>query len=194
MRGRGSMPALLTQSDIKLSSELLFELPEDYQKFTKVEFQFPPKILSDSRKATWNEVEYKTQTEPIAIFASSGPREFALQITYIYDGGVWGVDKISKQVKLMRGYFQRVKDADAQRNLVIRLKLWGIGGADPMSARMKSCDAKYSETMIYDGDHKKAYPLRTDVTCDLALWTQGTAASADQKLPRLEQYLTAEWY
>jgi hypothetical protein len=129
------------------------------------------------------------------VFASSGPRELTMQISYIYDG-YWNCERISKQVRLIRGYFQRVIEVDQQRNLVIKLRLWCIGGNEPelMSFRMKSCDVKYSETMIFEGDASKAYPLRTDITCDLASWTKGTAKAADQPLERLVPTLTPSWY
>lgn len=176
----------LIQADIALANSITFEFPEE-----EVKFQFPPKIVSDSRKAAWEELDV-VGVEPVVVYASSGPREIAMQITYIYDGN-WNCAKISKQVRLLRGYFQRVADRDQNRNLVIKLKLWCIGGDDPelMSFRMKSCDVKYSETMIYEGDPNKAFPLRTDITCDLASWTRGTS---DQPLERLEGKLTPSWY
>lgn len=186
------MPPLI-QADVALASAILFEFAgEKAGAGEKVEFQFPPKIVSDSRKASWKEREVAGQVEPIVVYASSGPRELAMQITYIYDG-IWNCAKISKQVRLLRGYFQRVRESSQQRNLVIKMKLWCIGGNEPesMSFRMKSCDVKYSETMIYEDNPNKAYPLRTDITCDLAAWTRG---DNDVSLERLEGRLTPSWY
>lgn len=183
------MPALLIPADSKLASAVVFEFPQN----SKVEFQFPPKITGDNRRATWKENTYAGQVEPIMVHASSGPREVTMQITYIYDGN-WDSNKIKTQVRLLRGYFQRVKDLKQQRNLAILLKLWSIGGESSMSFRMKSCDVKYSETMIFKGKAENAYPLRTDITCDLASWTKGTASVEDQPLEGLRQTLIPEWY
>lgn len=183
------MPALITPADSLLATSIVFDFPDD----GRLEFQYPPKILSDNRKGNWEDIEGAPgQTEPIVVYASSSARELSMQITYIYDG-VWNCDRITKQVRLLRGYFQRVRNLNQQRNLVIKLKLWCIGGNDPelMSFRMKSCDVKYSETMIFQNDPNKAFPLRTDITCDLAVWTQSTG---DQKLERLEKDVTPSWY
>lgn len=187
-------------ADLDLAKAMVMEFVADK---SKVEFQFPPKFMNDSRKATWKEMEYATQTEPIVVYASSGPRELTMQITYIYDGddqGDWNCAKISKQVRLIRGYFQRVKDANQQRNLAIRMAFWCIGGsgeqaAKTMSFRLKSCDVKYSETMIFPRQNPSgAWPLRTDIICDLATWTQGTAQAKDQPLEGLLKTLPPEWY
>lgn len=171
----------------------------------RVEFQFPPKVLSDNRKGTWDETDYRG-VAPIAIYASSQPRNITLQLTYICDGE-WTWDKIKKNITLIRGYFQRIVDingkqkgAGDQRNFVIRLKLWAIGGDQPMTFRMRSCDVKYSETMIGDTGTNtvssgrfsyasKAYPLRTDITIDLSSFTQES-----NLIPQLEKTLTPDWY
>lgn len=152
-------------------------------------FQYPPKVISDGRKGSWEEKDTWGR-EPVAIYASSAPRCITLLVTYINDG-VWDHKKISKQVRLIRGYFQRAKDLLNQRNLVAFLKLWAIGGEIPMSFRMRSCDIKYSETMIMvNRDQRTAWPLRTDLTLDFAAWTR----EGDQQLDPLEPFLTPDWY
>ncbi len=164
-------------------------------KQTRVDFQFPPKVLSDSRQGSWEEIEV-WGVAPIAIYKASQPRIISLQITYILDGD-WTYELIKSNVQLIRGYFQRVKDRDAirnagaegdNRNLAIELKLWAIGGKKPMTFRTGKCDVKYSETLIGSGDD--AWPLKTDITLDLATWTQ----EGNQALTILAPYLTTDWY
>lgn len=154
-------------------------------KYVYVWFQFPPKVTNDSRKATWNEkTDVAATTEPIVLYASSSPREVGIQLTYIYNnepriggGGKWDADLISRQVRLIRGYFHRVTDITNQRNLAIWLRLWGIGGKEEMTFRMLNSEVKYSETMIWDPatdpTAKKAYPFKTDINISLCAWTQG---------------------
>jgi hypothetical protein len=162
---------------------------------TRVDFQFPPKVLSDSRKGSWEEIE-AWGVAPIAIYKASQPRVISLQATYILDGD-WTADIIKSNVQLIRGYFQRVKDragarnAEAEkdnRNLAIELKLWAIGGEKPMTFRIGQCDVKYSETLIGSGN--KAWPLKTEINLDLATWTQ----EGNQALTILAPYLTTDWY
>lgn len=157
---------------------------------TNVLFQYPPKVLGDGRKGTWDEPEVRA-TEPVAIFAASSPRNIVLQITYIYDGMQWGCDTIRQQVNNIRGYFQRIKDQNTRnRNLIVYLKLWCIGGLNELSFRMRSCDVKYSETMIMEGDSSSAWPLKTDITLDLCVWTK----DGNQSLEGLKDTVPPDWY
>lgn len=132
---------------------------------TELEFQFPPKILSDGRKGTWSEGDLRG-TEPIAIFSTSGAREFTLSTVYVIDGDIWTAEKIHKQISLARSYYTKVSRAGTSDPLVVEIKLAGIGGQKDMTARIKNASTKYSETYVGD------FPLRTDLTIDFAIWAQ----------------------
>lgn len=160
---------------------------------SRVEFQFPPKISSDDRKGSWDEKEV-WGVAPMVIYKASESRTMSMKITYIVDGD-WDYLAIKRNIKLIRGYYQRVKDREAgnagegdNRNLAVYIKLWAIGGDEPMSFRMRSCSVKYGETMIGSGD--KAFPLKTEITLDIATWTQ----EANQALTALRPKLTPDWY
>lgn len=140
------------------------------QNIDEMEFQFPPKILSDNRRGNWQESEARG-VEPFSAFKTSGPREFSINATYMVDNGYWTIDKIHKQITLARGYFARVNLRNSTENLVVVLKMWAIGGKDTITARIKAVNVKHSETLI--GPSDRAYPLRTDITLDMALWTRG---------------------
>lgn len=183
-----------------------------------IDFQFPFKVTSDSRKADWAKQETPKQAEPIVMYASSGPREFTLQWVYIYDGnekGDWGVERITKMVRRIRGYFQRVKFLSASREMVAYVQMYAMGGPKPISCRMMSVDVKYSDTMIWepgvriDADvkgshfteaHHSAYPMKTEITATFAVWTTGAGALNDKK-ERVDQAVNGlvlsqavEWY
>lgn len=146
-------------------------------------FQFPPKMTSDSRKGKWEEGELRGY-EPVSVFSTSGPREMSLQFTYIVAGGEWTSQRISDNVHRLRGYFAQVRNSAAARNLVVRFRLWKLGGSTPISCRIKSIDVKHSDTIVVpNGDVTKAYPLRTDVTLELALWTQGLPSNRPNNRP-----------
>lgn len=171
--------------------------------YIQLMFQYPPRVTSDSRKANWQDMQdIPATTEPVVLFANSGAREMSLGFSYIYNnepvvggGGRWDVHTIQKQLRLIRSYFNNVKDTKSQRNLAIWCKFWGIGGQRWMTFRMLNADFKYSETLIYpaksyDGktitsstndpltstsvpSERFAFPFKTDVTMSLAVWTQG---------------------
>lgn len=140
-----------------------------------IKFQFPPKILSDNRKGTWDETEL-LGVEPVAVFTGSGPREFALNWTYIVEstdglGGGWDIDAIRENVNKVRGYFGSFKSNGSSRAaLIVDFKFAAITGKEAWTCRIKAIDVKHSENLV--GDPKFCYPLRTDITIDLRLWTK----------------------
>lgn len=143
-----------------------------------IEFQFPPRILSDNRRGTWQEGELRG-VEPIAVFATSGPREMTLSWTYIVDGDLWNVDRIQTNVRQIRGYFAQIRNMSSDSEaLVVSFKMWKLGdNAKRATCRIISIDVKHGDTLV--GDALDGYPLRTDITVDLKIWTQGMAAFTD---------------
>lgn len=187
------MPASLTNHDLSLARKFQFR----FAAGDSLEFQFPPKVTSDGRSGNWAEQEMRGK-EPIATFLTSGPREITITTTYIVDGSSgWDADRIHKQLQKARGFFARVRAANATRNLVCTIKMWQIGGTDPMSCRLTNIGVKYGDTIV--GQMDSAFPLRTDLTLDVRLWTKG-AAGADgtvekvQNIPGLRDFENPEWY
>lgn len=183
-----------TAFDKELTKSVLFVfIDERGARELKLQFQFPPKISSDNRKGEWEEGQLQG-TEPNATFKTSGPRELTLNVTYIVDGGLWTTTAIAEEVRKLRGYFARVRKPGYDRNLVVLLHLWKIGGKDPMSFRIKGVDVKHSDTIVSpSGRGKDAYPLRTDINIDLRLWTEG-GPQATQTLPKLVKDEVPDWY
>jgi hypothetical protein len=128
-----------------------------------LQFQYPPRVTSDSRKINWKTVDnVPGSNEPITQYSSSGPREITLAFSYINNklpwagGGIWDHARISANLRLLRGYFHRVTIVTnkSQRDLAIWVKLWAIGGQKKwMTFRMVNLDIKYSETMIIEANN-----------------------------------------
>jgi hypothetical protein len=153
-----------------------------------IEFQFPPKVLTDGRKGNWEEGELPGGQEPIAVFVTSGPRELTLSWTYIIDShdtnsNSWTIDRVTRNIRTLRGYFANVRDSDVDRDgLVVGFHMWCIGGTAPITARIKSIDVKYGETMVFPprgGLSDRAFPLRTDITVELRVWTKGLRRASE---------------
>jgi len=171
-----------------------------------IEFQFPPKIVSDSRKGTWVENDV-VGDEAAAAFSFTGSRIITINWSYVVDGGLWTVDRITHIVRTLRSYFIEARQLMiGNKNLVIFVKFWAIGGSKEMSARMKSVDIKHGETMVIpsltsnDGTEHSgadyAYPLRTDISVDLRLWTKGMGEGGPEVLADINELkaITKEWY
>lgn len=172
-----------------------------------IEFQFPPKVLSDNRKGNWEKGELRG-AEPIAVFATSGPREISLAWTYVvdsYDNNInsWSIGRITRNVRMLRGYFALVRDpGSARKNLTVKLQMWCIGGEKTISARIESINVKYGESLVLPpgGKSFQAFPLRTDITVDLRLWTKTGAFKEtedkkfEQNAPGMSPILTPDWY
>jgi len=161
-----------------------------------MEFQFPPKITSDGRKGSWEEGELRG-VEPISVFKTSGAREISIKWTYIVDGGKWTAERVSNNVKKLRGYFAQLKGEGGnptpgdRKALVVKFKMWRHGDPrDHMTARIKAIDVKHGETIVSDnadgrrgasggggGGSDSIFPLRTDITVDLRLWSHGSSAA-----------------
>jgi len=171
-----------------------------------IKFQFPPKILSDNRKGSWKEGDLRG-TEPVSEFETSGPREITLSWTYIVDGSGFTTADVAKEVHAIRGYFAAVRDIKAtSRNLIVDFRYILYGDNNEMSARIKAIDVKHGDTIICPSrqdyvlqnplirlDPSQSFPLRTDITVDLRLWTQG-GETVTQDLDGLRKKLSPAWY
>jgi hypothetical protein len=181
-----------------------FESEVEHKDHEEVEikFQFPPRILSDNRKGAWKEGGLRGM-EPVAVFKTSGPREISLTWTYIVtDNDTGSLARgfstviIAEQVKLVRGYFAAVRARkEGARNLIAVFRYGLFGGTRAITARIKSIDVKHGDTIIVpNGDASKAFPLRTDITVDLRLWTKGAPTEDIQDVKGLQDFATPDWF
>jgi len=197
-----------TPADKALNDAFLFRLPEPKgpmsgsaggkYKGGLIEFQFPPKIVSDSRKGTWEEHDV-VGNEATAAYTLTGSRIISINWSYVVDGGHWTVDRITQIVRTLRSYFVEGRQAGSKNtNLVIYVKFWAIGGPEEMSARMRSVDIKYGETLIMPTlNTEQAFPLRTDINVDMRIWTKGVheGGTADVLVDIDEvRSITRGWY
>jgi hypothetical protein len=197
------MRLIQADEDIIKGAQLIYSISEqepgsnEFKQVSKsVEFQFPPRVTSDNRRGSWDEKDV-LGTEPIVIFRGSSPRNINLSIVYICHGD-WDCDRIKKNIMIMRGYFGRSAGLTVrQKAMIVRLKLWCIGGSDLLSFRCRSVDVKYSETMVktkatpmsqdpyfgpLSGSPVDSYfPLKTEITLDLASWTSKFPVTKQQK-------------
>lgn len=159
-----------------------------------IPLQFPPKILSDNRKGNWNENNQVAGKEPVATIENTGPREFALLLTYIVDGdsqGTWTTDRISKITHRLRGYYALMRNKGDARNLFVNFKYIGFGGSEPITCYIRGIDVKHGDTLMYSPSNpEQSFPLRTDVTLDMRIWVRSDIQDVEGQT---QQYLP-EWF
>lgn len=202
----------MTPHDIQLAETfvLRFNTPAARQgapgarQDERVDFQFPPRVTSDSRSSSWSEGMQRGD-EPITDFQTSGPRMITIAWCYIVEAqtngrGGWSRERIKSQVLKVRGYYARLREnakaggGESRDALIVRLKMWMIGGATEMTAYLKSVDVKYGETMLGAGN--QAYPLRTDITAEVRLWSKADIDKEQQvvDVKGLAEALPVDWY
>lgn len=168
-----------------------------------IPFQFRPRIVGDNKSLEWNEVESSAIfAEPSAQFKKINPRAITLNFEYLVDGDKWTTTRVSQTIKVIRAYLSRpvyffgsnagVDFNDKQSSLIVDLKLWAIGGAKEMSARIENVNVTYSENLIIPTviDNRNyypdqlislepnqssravdyAYPLKTEVSLGMKIW------------------------
>lgn len=152
---------------------------------SNIEFQFPPRILSDNRKATWIERDVPS-SEAAAAYKVSSPREMAMSFCYIVEDNTmdsttyWSALRIKNQISKLRGYFSQIKRDDSQRDsMLVYFSYPYYTGRKAWSCRINSVDVKTSDTLISMPDGS-VYPLRTDVNVDIRLWTTGARQGEDE--------------
>jgi hypothetical protein len=238
------MSSHITQLDANLIDGIVFRVKKSQQEWGRLPqsgsfnlpFQFPPKIINDSRKGEWIEAPLRGE-EMVAIFGTSGAREITLQTTYIAgsrggsSGKLFYPQRIATIMRTLRSYFSRPYGGDGQldKSLVVDFQMYYQTGFAPFSGRIKSIDITHGKTLVneygafksmasmeelsfYDtylgsvhedptllgygetntdqgySRGERTYPLRTDVTIDMRLWSKaadavGLNASEDSYIP-----------
>lgn len=204
------MPIVYTPHDLSLSENsanggflLSVKTPEGPPK--PVLFQFPPKVVGDSRGGNWKEDPAGPSAgDVIAVYQNAKPRIVVIEWVYIVDsasqidGGKFSAARIHDELRKLRGYFRNPylegsttdKGAAANSPMIVGLWMWQIGGNQPMSFRLESSNIKHSSTIV--GKGRDAFPLRTDVSVELRSWPKIGTPPSGSVPGQLE--LTNDWF
>ena len=161
-------------------------------------------------------------------FKTSKARDISVEWTYVVTGGEWGIAGVEEQVKLVRGWFYMnvarvlggnntnvvwhggwqgsaaAPAAGDWSGMIVRIKAYNVlgnpdSGEKTFSFRLMDVSVKHSDTLICEGK-TKAYPLKTDISLKLRLWSCGQdILDPDKKLIEMPELcdvskLTREWY
>jgi hypothetical protein len=190
------MAMILSPMDQKAISNTDLELYIDGERTETVLFQFPPKVVSDSKSGKW-EVTFKWSYEPVAVWKGSEPREIKLDARYIvHNVGGWGAKQIQNQILAIKSHFYQWTSGRAgSKAPYMKLYIYKIA---PYGStwRLINLDITYSEELVYsDG---MFWPLESKVSMSCALFTGGApiknqkdAYVAIKGLPKIPK---PEWY
>ncbi len=161
----------LTNIDLALASAASLTI-----KGSRVPFQFPPKVTSDSKAGDWKE-EAKRGLEPTVVWTSGKSRTLAIEWTYIVGekgpgGYIYTTEFIKQTVAWLRAYYIEKNVKGVGEDLIAKLKLWLIGGTKEYAVRFLTIDVTHGKSIVVpDGNVNLAFPLRTDVKAKAAIWT-----------------------
>jgi hypothetical protein len=169
------MAANLLDIDTRLAKAVEFKIGRD--KVRIVEFQFPPKITTDSRNGTWTETEMPGD-QPFQAWKTSGARKITLEWSYIIGANGWDITKVREQILTLRGYYTASEPLVS--TYIVMFKMWKLGGTDPMSCRLGNIDISHGKALyvpIVNGrpNVNQAHPVITNVKVGMQLWSRGNA-------------------
>lgn len=152
------------------------QLAESAQMFVlgqKIEFQFAPRILSDSNSSNWMEKDIWA-IEPLRIHTGSSGRRISVEWEYIATDNVFTAPKINQQLKTLKSYFFKFTSKEYP---VVKFKFSGIV---PIETLFRLRDSNISHGVEYVKSDSMFFPLYTKVSANLELATacQGALTSA----------------
>jgi len=167
---------------------LMSELDNDIAKGTsvdfsdglKIEFQFPPKITSDSKSSKWK-LKWQNSYEPYAVWLGAEARRITLAADYVVHGE-WGADKVQKQITNAKGHLYKHGGKTGPNAPYATLNMYGIA-PDGSTWRVSDVNIKYSQELIRDGI---IWPLHSKLTIRLDLFTQGAPLQGGDPLNKVE--------
>jgi hypothetical protein len=131
-------------------------------------FQFPPKIISDSKQAKW-QFHHKTGYEPVAVFWGAESRRITLKAEWVVYNE-WSPSKINNALLNIKSHLYLVGAAVVTRAPFVEMSVYRIA-PDRSTWRLMDVSLQYSEEMVDIG--KDAWPLHTEANLSLELFTQG---------------------
>lgn len=184
---------------------------------TYLEFQFPPKITSDSRRLDWDVNKPVPGRDPWATAAGGTPRNFTMKVEYIVEysdttsddqnlgsADKWTPIRIKKNINLVRGYFTAWLDTDdGTAKYGARFKHTLMTGFGEKGVRINGSSLEYDGPMISPNLSASAtnsgsvyYPLKTILTIDISTMSSDDMENPMELLgqfppfPKFEDY----WY
>lgn len=169
------------------------------------QFQFPPRITSDSKSARWKQLAQNAGAyDDIVMWQGAESRSLALEATYIIDGNQWTANRISKLAHAAKAYLYlslagRFEDPFAAPCVIIE-SLYGAV-QQRSSWRMENVAISYGDKILgpFSGN-PQFHPLTTKITFNLKSWVNLDMGEGEKEkntvsdFKNLEVDASALWY
>jgi hypothetical protein len=167
-----------------LTSSAIFIVLEGQSEQDVVEFQFPPKIVSDSNSSDWLEVDIWS-FETMKIHKGSSGRKVNMEWEYIATDRVFNAKKIQGEIHKLKSYFFEFNGTDYP---IVRINYTEILREVPM--RLRDLSVSHGPEII---NNNGLYPLYTKVAVTMDLATP-LSKSGDSDKPKnaLAPMITSE--
>ena len=154
-----------------------------------IDFQFPPKIVSDTNNSMWNEW-HMTGIEPIPYHTGSGGRKLVVEWEYIATGDGYDGPAIAEILRALKSYFFDFQIGDMP---IVKFQYSGVV-PDAIDFRLMQCQITHGPEMV--GSGSSAYPLYTKVQISISMVTTGSAPDdPEPKNPQAPlQAVQPTWY
>ena len=133
-----------------------------YYANKSLEMQFPPKIVSDSRKMNWSEHKSGYGVDPTAHYGGNSGREISIKFEYVVETdqdvlNLWSVARIKRQVNLLKGIFTGFAGLPNEQNentlsdngqVLILFTYPLLTGFGKKTFRVSSVSVEYSDEII----------------------------------------------
>lgn len=177
----------LVPFDAKLAKSVSYVVKAGGAKM--IEFQFAPKILSESNSSRWQESDI-FGVEPLRIFWGASGREILVEWEYVATDKQWTATKIAGIVRDLKSYFFEFKQTTYP---IVELKYMEVIPT-VTKFRLRNADITYSPEIVDNGG---IYPLHTKVATKLQLAT--SVGSKDEQQAKMKNNALlpptpAEWY
>lgn len=145
-------------------------------------FQFPPRVKSDSKSASWWENNNLRSWEPIVIWTGATAREITIEFVYIVDGrnpdeGEWTPERIARITNASRAYFYRTFGTSSDGStdfgpvVVIKNLYNNVRPGVKSTWRMTGASVTPGDEFIV-GESGLVVPLKNTISLSLKAWTR----------------------
>ena len=157
-----------------------------------IEFQFAPKITSESNSSKWIEVD-SFAIEPIRLHKGASGRKVTIEWEYIAtDSNQWNGKTISENLRNLKSYNFKFKPDFYP---LVRVKYMHVL-PEITDFRMEDVNITYSPELVFSGGD--FYPLHTKVIVNLSLATSVNVKDLDAEQKKMAvqplQPVIPEWY
>jgi len=185
----------LTAFDQKLLESAQLSVEPALGTAYKIDFQFPPKIVSEANSALWK--PFATMgAQPVSIHEGSSGRAVQIEWEYIATDNVFTPEKISKMLQTLKAYFFEFNfGAQGEWMPVLVFKYSGII-PDKITFRVENISITYSPEIIMQNNI--FFPFCSKVSASLMMVTAGGGKGGQPAVMEFAQNLRREpkpeWY